>query len=520
MNKRTIGDGPISKLNPSQQNLFDASKLIGQMITKSFGPFGLEKLTVNNYGDAFIIRDGKSILEKANLDHPIAKLMLDLAETITKHVGDGSMSAILLTSFLLDQARINIEKGIHPNTIIDGYEKSLEFSLDILDSIRFPIETRSQWHNLVYSSLSSKFGKNESEKLSRLTVEAISSIDYNFRDYTSPDYVNIVSNGGDSILNSRLIDGIVFDAEPISESSRQSLSSAKIAILYSPISISNEGMKKEITINDPTLLGQFKKSEKEILFDCIQRVVDVGANVLFSHKTIDDLLISRLNDLGIFTVKRVPLKYLEMIEKSTGALMVNNPKELTKNKLGHCSSITSMIMYDKNWIFLNNGSKHKSNTILIRTQTQRYSDLYEDLLNRILLLMQTSIKHPYYVFGCGWFEFILAAKLRSFSHNIDNLHQLIIKSYSDSIELIPFSLALNAGFNNIDLIVNTRNLQPSEKKFIYLDLKNRKLSKARNPKIIESAYMKKQILISATETAISILRISDVYRTVSNQKPK
>tara|TARA_B110000014_G_C20119806_1_gene592890 strand:- start:597 stop:2138 length:1542 start_codon:yes stop_codon:yes gene_type:complete len=500
-----------SKLNSSRQNLFDASKLIGQMTLSTFGPFGLEKLTVNNYGDAFVLRDGNSILEKSELDHPVAKILLDVSETMVKHVGDGTISAILLTSFLLEQARLNLEKGIHPNIIVDGYNKSLDFSLSLLDSLKFPIKSKSQWKTLVYSSLSSKFGKLESDKLSQLTIDAISSIDPSLSDYKTTNYVNILSHGGDSTLNSRLVDGIVFDGDPLSKSEHLPITDAKIAILSSPLAISTDGIKKEITIDDPNLLGEFKKTEKQILSDSIKPLIDAGINVLFSHKTIDDSLISKLDSLGILTVKRVPMKSLELIEKSTGCIITNNVKEITSNTVGYCSNLTSMKMYDKNWFVLDHGSNHKSNTILIRTETQRYSDLYEDILTRILSLIQVSLQNPYAVFGRGWFEFILSNQLRSFSVPIDGLQQLAIKSYSNAIELIPITLALNAGFNNIDLIVAARNSQPSSDKYVCLDYVNRKLSSTKNPKIIESSYMKRQMLITATEAANSILRINDVY---------
>ena len=277
------------------------------------------------------------------------------------------------------------------------------------------------------------------------------------------------------------------------------------------MAISNDGIKKEITIDDPNLLGEFKKTEKQILSDSIKPLINAGINVLFSHKTIDDSLISKLDSLGILAVKRVPMKSLELIEKSTGCIITNNVKEITSNTVGYCSNLTSMKMYDKNWFVLDHGSNHKSNTILIRTETQRYSDLYEDILTRILSLIQVSLQNPYAVFGRGWFEFILSNQLRSFSVSIDGLQQLAIKSYSNAIELIPITLALNAGFNNIDLIVAARNSQPSSDKYVCLDYINRKLSSTKNPKIIESSYMKRQILITATEAANSILRINDVY---------
>ena len=521
MNQRNLRDNHISKLNTSQQNLFEAAKLIGQMIIKSFGPFGLEKLTINNYGDFFIIRDGKTIIEKSNFEHPVGKIMLDLTETMTKNVGDGTISAILLTSFLLDNARLNIEKGIHQNIIIDGYNTALKFSLDLLDHIKLPIVTNNDWKKLIYSSLRSKFNENESSKLSQLTFDSIYSIDPTFTNSTTPDYVNIVCNGGDSLDNSKLIDGVVFDADPLSSSMTSDLKSAKIAIIHSPISISNNGIKKEINIDDPLMLPKFRDSEKELLLKNVDYLIQTGANVLFSHKTIDDLLTSRLSELGIFTVKRVPLKYIEMIEKSTGATMTNNLAELDDNNLGYCSNISTLkSMDEKNWIVLKDGVKHMSNTIFVRTQTQRHSDLLEDLLKRTLILLQQSIRYPYFVFGGGWYEFILAQKLRTYSQNIDNLQQLVLKSYSDSIELIPISLATNSGFSNIDLLVDLRKSNPSPTKYIGLDLNNRLLCNIKNKSIIEPVSVKKQLLTSATETAISILRIHDIHNITSKQETK
>ena len=275
----------------------------------------------------------------------------------------------------------------------------------------------------------------------------------------------------------------------------------------------NAKIKKEITINDPKFLNEFKKTEKQILADNLQPLIDNRINVLFSHKTIDDSLVSKLDSLGILAVKRVPMKSLEQIEKSTGSVIVNTSKEISKKTIGYCSNLTSMKMYDKNWFVLDHGSNHKSNTVLIRTETQRYSDLYEDIVNRLLSLIQASIQKPYAIFGLGWFELILSNKLRSYSLSIDDLQQLAINSYSNAIELLPISLGLNAGLNNIDLIVTARNSQPSYDKYICLDYKNRKIANLRNSKIIESALMKRQILITATEAAISILRIHQVYNS-------
>ena len=164
----------------------------------------------------------------------------------------------------------------------------------------------------------SKFNENESSKLSQLTFDSIYSIDPNFTNSTTPDYVNIVCNGGDSLDNSKLIDGVVFDADPLSSTMTSDLKSAKIAIIHSPISISNNGIKKEINIDDPLMLSKFRDSEKELLLKNVDYLIQTGANVLFSHKTIDDLLTSRLSELGIFTAKRVPLKYIEIYWRQHG----------------------------------------------------------------------------------------------------------------------------------------------------------------------------------------------------------
>ena len=212
------------------------------------------------------------------------------------------------------------------------------------------------------------------------------------------------------------------------------------------------------------------------------------------------------------------MKSLEQIEKSTGCSIVNTSKEISQKTIGRCSNLTTMKMYDKNWFILDHGSNHKSNTILIRTETQRYSDLYEDILHRILSLIRISMPNPYIVFGSGWFELILSNRLRSFSLNNNELSQLAIQSYSNAIELLPISLGLNAGFNNIDLIVAIRNSQPSSDQYIHLDYSNRKLSNRNNLQIIESAFMKRQLLITATEAANSVLRIDDIHETKTQNK--
>ena len=506
-----ISGSRLSKLNSTQQNLFMASNILSQMVSSSFGPCGSNKFAINKFGDVFILKDGQSIFEKAGFEHPVAKILLDLTSSLSNSFGDGTITSTLFFSNLINNAQKNIELGIHPNIIIDGYNVALKESLILLDRIKMPISTLHDWQNIISTYLSSKFSRLESFDLSNLIFKALFSIDPTFTSQYCTDYVDILGLGGKSINESLLIDGILFDADILSSQMPQSIINGKIAIVQSAISINKGVFEKQIELHDPKSLNDFLYSEKKIMFDMVDYVVNSGANVLFSHKTIDDLTTQRLSRAGILTVKRVPLKKIEMIERSTGCTMVRTPQDLTKNVLGYSNLVKSVQLFDKNWILIDGGHLHKANTLLIRSVNQRLGDSFEDLMKRSLTLLHKTILNPYFVFGGGSIEIDISKKLHIFSTKLDNLDRITVKSFAESLEYVPLVLAYNSGMNKLDSYIKIRNYQSLKKNFMGVDAFSRKFLNMKNKGIIEPASLKSQILISATEAAISVIRVLDVY---------
>jgi len=511
-----VSNSKFSKLNSTQQNMFMASNILSRMVSSSFGPYGLNKLTLNEFGDVFILKDGQSIFEKAGFEHPVAKILFDLTGSLSNSFGDGTITSTLFFSQLINNAQKNIELGIHPNIIIDGYDAALKEALILLDTMKMPISTLDDWQNIVFTYLSSKFSRLESFDLSHLIFKALFSIDPTFTSQYCTDYVDILGLGGKSINESLLIDGILFDADVLSSQMPQSITDGKIAIVQSAMSIDKGVFEKQIELHDPESLNAFLHSEKKIMFDMVDYVVNSGANVLFSHKTIDDLTTQRLSRAGILTVKRVPLKKIEMIERSTGCTMVRTPQDLTKNALGYSNSVKSVQLLDKNWILIEGGHLHKANTLLIRSVNQRLGDSFEDLMKRSLTLLRKTIINPYFVFGGGSIEIDISKKLHIFSTKLANLDRITVKSFAESLEYIPLVLASNSGMNKLDSYVKIRNYQSLDKNFMGVDAFSRKFLNMKNKGIIEPVSLKRQILISATEAAISIIRVLDVYNTSKN----
>ena len=511
-----LSDSTFSKLNSTQRNMFTASSILSGIVSSSFGPHGLNKLTLNEFGDVFIIKDGKSIFEKAGFEHPVAKILSDLTNSLSNSFGDGSITSTLFFSHLINNAKKNIELGLHPNIIIDGYSSALTEALVLLDTMKLPISTLHDWQNIVSTYFLSKFSRSESFDLSHLIIKALSSIDPTFTSHYCTDYVDILGLGGKSINESLLIDGILFDADILSSQMPRSVFNAKIAVVQSTISIDKGVFEKQIELDKPQSLTDFISSEKNIMFDMIDCVINSGANVLFSHKTIDELTTQRLSQAGILTVKRVPMKKIEMIERSTGCTLVRTPKDLTKNVLGYSNLVKSVQLFDKNWILIDGGNSHKANTLLIRSVNQRLGDSFEDLMKRCLILLQKTIMYPYFVFGGGSIEIDLSRKLHIFSTKLDNLDRLTVKSFAEALESIPLVLASNSGMNQLDSYIKIRNYQSLGENFMGIDGYSRKFLNMKNKGIIEPVRLKRQILISSTEAAISIIRVLDVHNISKN----
>ena len=505
-----------SKLTKAQENNLVAAKVIREMLSRSFGPRGLTKLTVNNYGDFFLVQAGVDILEKIDYKHPVAKMMLDLAKSLESNFGDGSITAVLLATGLVEKAGELMRMGVHPNVIADGYEESLKKSLSILSDLSFSLDPNDAKgiRRIAYTSLLPKVPQDNSDLLSGLVVQALKILEVDETSAPSQDvtdHFNVIAREGD-FEESSLVDGVAFDATVLDPSMPKKVIGARIAIVHSLFGIREMKMKTEIRISEAASLPLFRRKERSIIHKMISDVVSSGANVLFTHKGVDDLAFAPLSASRIFTVRRVGMRDLRRIERSTGAKMILSTDEGFEGKIGYSVRVEEMEIGDRKWIIVQGGKNHGAVTILARGYLQRSADHIQDTLRRVVRMVGAALRNPDVVAGGGACEMSLSAELHTWSTSQTSRKQLAVEMYSKVLELIPTTLAINSGMNQLDVIPKLRNHHAEGRSGYGIDSLKGELADIAARGYIESAHMKSQILNSATEAALSIIRIGDVYQ--------
>jgi len=509
------------QLTKAQENNLVAAKVIRGMLSRSFGPRGLAKLTVNNYGDSFLIQAGVDILEKIDFKHPVAKMMLDLSKSLESSIGDGSITAVLLATGLVEKAGELMRMGVHPTVIVEGYQESLKKCLSTLGDLSFTLDPNDSKgiRRVAYTSLLTKVPQDESDLLSGLVVQALKTLKVEETSGLSQDltdHVNVIAREGDFVKSS-LVDGVAFDSTVLDPSMPKRVIGARIAIVQSLFGIREMKMKTEIGISDVASLPLFRRKEKSIIYQMISDVVSSGANVLFTHKGVDDLAFALLSASRIFTVRRVGMRDLRRIEQSTGAKMILSTDEGFEGKIGHSVRVEEKEIGDRKWIIVQDGEKHGAVTILVRGYLQRSADHLQDTLKRVVRMVGDTLRNPDVVAGGGACEMSLSRELHVWSISQTSRKQLAVEMYSKVLESIPTTLAINSGMNQLDVIPKLRRHHAEGQSGYGIDSLKGELADAARRGYIESTHMKSQILNSATEAAVSIIRIGDVYQ-MSHQK--
>lgn len=505
-----------SNLTRAQENNLVAARLIRESLSRSFGPNGLTKLTVNKYRDFFLLQTGVDILEKVDYKHPLAKMMLDLAKSLESSIGDGSLTAVLLATALVERAGELMSRGIHPNVISEGYEESLKKSLSRLDDISFtpsPIESKNV-RGIAYTSLLTKVPLEDAKLLSGLLVEALKTLKVREPDDLSQDlsdHVSVIAREG-NFAESSVVDGVAFDSTVLDPSMPKKVIGARIAIVQSLFGIREMKMKPEITISEAASLPLFRRKERSMINEMIMDVVASGANVLLTHKGIDDMAFSALSASRILTVRRVGMRDIKRVERSTGAKMVLSTDEGFDGKIGYSARVEEEEIGDRKWIIIKEGAKHGSITILARGYVQRSADHIQDTMKRVVRTVSTAMKHPKLVAGGGACEMDISRDLYAWSTSQTSRRQLAIEMYSKVMELIPTTLAINSGMNQLDVIPKLRSHHTKGHSRYGIDSLKRELADTVERGYVESVQMKRQIMNSATEAAISIIRVGDIYQ--------
>ncbi len=516
-------NGPVLVLKESalqqkgrdaQKNNITAAKLVAELVKTSLGPRGLDKMLVDSLGDVTITNDGATILKEIDAQHPAAKMMVEISKTIDTEVGDGTTSAVVFAGSLLEKAEKLLAKDVHSTVIVDGYQaaatKALELLADLAKSIQ-PDDSESLI-KIAKTSMQSKLVSDDSESLSKLIVDAVLKIADKREDgyLVDLDNLKVEKKSGGSIQDTAIINGIVLDKEIVHSGMPTKIQNAKIALVNSALEVEKTEISSEIRINDPSQMQMFLEEENRMLKGMVDKLHDVGVNVLICQKGIDDIAQHYLSKQGILSVRRVKESDMTKLSKATGGRITSNLDDISAKDLGSAKIVQQKKVESDKWVFIEGCTNPHSVTILIRGGSQRVVDEADRSVHDALCVVKDVIEKPSIVAGGGSPEAYLAGQLNEWADSFNGREQLAIKQFAESLESIPLTIAENAGMDPINSIVTLRAKQNSGKKTTGINARESQIGDMYTLDIVEPLVVKEQIIKSATEAACMILRIDDV----------
>jgi thermosome len=491
-----------------------AAKLVAETVRTTLGPKGMDKMIVDAMGDVIVTNDGVTILEEMNIEHPSAKMLVEIAKTQEDEVGDGTTTAVVLAGELLKKAEDLLDQEIHPTVIAKGYRMAAEKAKEILNNIAENIgdEDGTLLSKIAITAMTGKGAESSKDLLAELVVKAVKRIATKTKEgmIVDRDDVKIEKKTGGSVEDSSLIDGIVLDKERIHSSMPKKVDNAKLALIDSAIEVKNTEIDAKISISDPEKMQAFLDMEEAMLRKMVDKIAGAGANVLVCQKGIDDMAQHFLAKKGIYAVRRVSKTDLEKLAKATGANIVTDLNDLSPKDLGKAGIVEEVKVGDESMTYVMECKNPKAVTLLIRGSTEHVVDeikrAVEDAVGDII----ASVKNGKVVAGAGAPEIELSRNLLKFSETLSGREQLAVKAFAEAMEIIPRTLAENAGLDPIDVLTELRAAHDKKQKWAGINVFTGKIVDAWKQGVIEPLKIKTQAVSSAAEVAVMILRIDDV----------
>ncbi|MFZ8822584.1 MAG: thermosome subunit beta [Desulfurococcales archaeon] len=502
-----------------------AAIAVADMLRTAYGPRGMDKMLVDSLGDITITNDGATILDKMDLQHPAAKMLVQIAKGQDEEVGDGTKTAVIFAGELLKQAEELLLKEIHPTIIVSGYKRAMEAAAEYLRSISEPIniDDVETLKRVAITALTSKAVHGAREYLAEISVKAVKTIAEN-RDgrwYIDLDNVQVVKKHGASIADSQLVYGVILDKEVVHPGMPKRVANARIALLDAPLEIEKPEIDAEIRINDPLQMKKFLEEEENILRNYVDKIAAVGANVVICQKGIDDVAQHFLAKKGILAVRRVKRSDMEKLERATGGRIVTSIRDLTEKDLGYAELVEERKVGNDRMVFVEGAKNPKAVTILLRGANDMILDETERSLNDGLHAVRNIIREPKIVAGGGAVEVELALRLRKIAESVGGKEQLAFQAFADAVEEIAAILASTAGMDVLDTIMNLRKVHAEGKVSAGIDVLNAKiLDDMTKINVIDPVLVKKQVLKAAVEAATSLLKIDDVIGAAPKKEEK
>lgn len=512
-----------SRGRDAQRNNIAAAKLIAEIVATSLGPRGMDKMLVDSLGDITITNDGATILKEIDAQHPAAKMMVEVAKATDSEVGDGTTSAVVFAGALLEKAESLIDNDIHPVIIADGYKKASLKAISLLGEIAQKVEPKNRMilEKIAITTMQTKLISVEAADLAKLVVDAaldvVTQKDTGFN--VDLNNIKVEKKAGGSVLDSRMINGIVLDKEVVHSGMPKKTENAKIALISAPLEIEKTEFEAKINISSPDQIKSFMEEEDSILKGMVDKIRSVEANVVLCQKGIDDIAQHHLAKSGILAVRRIKESDMSKLAKATGGRIVGSVNDLTGKDLGEAAIVEERTIENDNWVFIEGCKNPKAVTLLIRGGSQRVIDEVERSLHDALMVVKDVIEKPSIVYGGGSPEAHVSSKLRQWAQTLSGREQLAVEKFAEALESIPLSLARNAGMNPIDAITHLRSKQNAGEKWTGIDTINGQVGDIEKLQIVEPLKVKEQVIKSATESANMILRIDNVVAASRSSSP-
>ncbi len=491
-----------------------AAKTVAEIVRSSLGPKGMDKMLVDSLGDVVITNDGATMLKEMEIEHPAAKMMVEVAKAQDAEVGDGTTSVVVLAGELLNNAEKLIDRDVHPTVIIEGYKKALDKAIEILREIAKKVDPNDDelLKKVAKTSMNSKLVAAYKDYLADIAVTAVKHIIQKTDGGVKIDLddIKIEKKPGGSIKDTVFVRGIVLDKEVVHSGMPKRVENAKIALINAPLEIEKTEFDARINITSPEQIRLFLEEEHKMLKEMVDKIASTGANVVICQKGIDDVAQHYLAKAGILAVRRVKQSDMEKIAKATGARIVNNIDDLTPEDLGYADLVEERKIEDDKFIFIEGCKNPRAVTILVRGGSERVVDEAERSLVDALNVVRDVIIRPEIVAGGGAVEAELASRIRKWATKLSGREQLAAQSFADALEVIPLTLAENAGLDTIDIEVKLRSAHGKGKIWHGVDVFEGKVTDMMEKEVIEPALVKEQMYKAATEVASMILRIDDV----------
>jgi len=498
----------------AQRTNIAAAKAVADAVRTTLGPKGMDKMLTDSLGDVVITNDGVTILEEMEIQHPAAKMIVEVAKTMDDEVGDGTTTATVIAGSLLKESEILLDQNIHPIMIARGYRLAKEKALEVLNKIAttVTIKDKKTLQEIAMTAMTGKGAEAAREYLAKIAVDAVVSVanEDNNKITVDLDNVKIEKKAGASTDQTELVKGLLIDKERVHSGMPTTIKSAKIALVDAALEIKESETDAQIRITEPSQMQAFVEQEEKILKEMVDKIVKSGATVLFCQKGIDDLAQHYLSKAGIYAARRVKKSDMEALARATGARLVTNLDDLSSGDFGYAGLVEEKKIAGDEMTFVRECKDPKAVSLLVRGGTEHVVDEVERAMKDAVGGIAATLEVGKFVAGGGSPEAEVAKGLRAYANQVGGREQLAINAFANALEVIPRTLAENAGLDPIDILVELR--AQHEKKIINagVNVFTGKVEDMLKQSVVEPLKIKTQAISSAAESAEMILRIDDV----------